>query len=208
MNSLAFFITCALLVSFSHAIASDYCVGDLSLPMGPAGYACKNPNNVTVDDFIFTGFRTGGPTNNIFKNNVNLAFANAYPGLNGLGISMGRLDFGVGGVIPMHTHRTSEVLILIKGKIVAGFIDTNDVAFYKTLEVGDVMVFPEGLLHFQANVGNEPALAFVSLSSPNPGIQVTSSSLFGGNLPAELVERTVLLDHSEVIKLRKIFSNA
>ncbi|KAK9664936.1 hypothetical protein RND81_14G078400 [Saponaria officinalis] len=207
MNNLAFFITFSLLASLSRAIVSDYCVGDLNLPMGPAGYACKNPNNVTVDDFIFTGFRVGGPTNNIFKNNANLAFANAYPGLNGLGISLGRLDFAVGGVIPLHTHRTSEVLILIKGRIIAGFIDINNMAYYKTLEVGDVMIFPEGLLHFQVNIGKKPALAFVSLNSANPGFQVTSSALFAGNLPAELVEKTVLLDHAQVIKLRKLFGN-
>ncbi|KAK9705560.1 hypothetical protein RND81_07G066400 [Saponaria officinalis] len=163
MNNIAIFITCSLLASLSHAIVSDYCVGDLNLPLGPAGYACKNPSNVTVDDFIFTGFRVGGPTNNIFKNNANLASANTYPGLNGLGISIGRLDFAVGGVIPSPTYSS------------------------------DVRV----------NIGKKPALAFVSLNSANPGFQVTCCALFAGNLPAELVEKTVLLDHAQVIKLRK-----
>ncbi|XP_074267689.1 germin-like protein subfamily 3 member 3 [Silene latifolia] len=208
MNNLAFFITCSLIASISHAIVSDFCVGDINLPMGPSGYACKNPSNVTLDDFIFTGFRVGGPTNNGFKNNVHLAFADAYPGLNGLGISIARLDLAVGGSIPMHTHRSSEVIILVKGTIIAGFIDNDNVAYYKTLEVGDVMIFPQGLLHFQVNVGKGPALAFVSLNSANPGLQVTSTALFAGNLPAEIVEKTTLIDHSQVLKLRKMFGNS
>ncbi|XP_074273605.1 auxin-binding protein ABP19b-like [Silene latifolia] len=208
MNSnLAFFLTCALLISLSEArLAVDFCVADPNLPTGPEGRACKNPSNVTVYDFIYTGFRTPGQTSIIFNNNIDVAFVDTFPGLNGLGLSMVRLDFGVNGVIPMHSHpRASEVLILAKGSIIAGFIDTNDVAYYKKLQVGDVIILPQGLLHFQVNVGKSPALAFVSFNNANPGIQFTSTSLFAGNLPAKLVEKTTLIDHDQVIKLRKVF---
>jgi len=208
MRVFALLFTFSLLVSLSYAIELDFCVGDPSLPRGPSGYSCKDPSNVTVDDFIYTGFRVGGPTTNTFKNNVNLAFSDAYPALNGLGISMARLDFGVGGAIPIHTHRTSEVLILVKGSIIAGFIDTNNTAYYKTLQVGDVMIFPENMLHFQVNVGDTPALAFVSLNGANPAIQMVSFSLFAGNLPAELAEQTMLMSHKEVMRLKKIFGTA
>ncbi|XP_074271861.1 auxin-binding protein ABP19b-like [Silene latifolia] len=210
MNSnLAFFLTCALLISLSEALVVDFCVTDPDLPTGPEGNACKNPSNVTVDDFIYTGFRTPGQTSVIFNNSIDGAFVDTFPGLNGLGLSMARLDFGVNGVIPMHSHpRASEVLILAKGSIIAGFIDTNDVAYYKKLQVGDVIIFPQGLLHFQVNVGESLALAFVSLNNANPGIQITSTSLFAGNLPAKLVEKTTLLDHDQVIKLRKAFGKS
>lgn len=205
MESLLVFLILSLVASFSHAVQHDFCVGDLSRPMGPEGYACKDPATVTSDDFVYTGFRGEKPTTNIFRNHLTLAFANAYPALNGLGIALARLDFAVGGVIPAHSHRTSEVLIVAKGTIIAGFIDTNNTAYYKKLEVGDVMMFPQAMLHFQVNVGKTPALAFVSLNGANPGLQITSSSLFEGNLPGEIAEQISLLSHQEVTRMKKLF---
>uniref|UniRef100_A0A803N5D4 Germin-like protein n=1 Tax=Chenopodium quinoa TaxID=63459 RepID=A0A803N5D4_CHEQI len=143
--------------------------------MGPEGYACKDPATVTSDDFVYTGYR------------------------------FGEVRLCSGGVIPAHSHRTSEVLIVAKGTIIAGFIDTNNTAYYKKLEVSDVMMFPQAMLHFQVNVGKTPALAFVSLNGANPGLQITSSSLFEGNLPGEIAEQISLLSHQEVTRMKKLF---
>ncbi|CAO2817520.1 unnamed protein product [Amaranthus hypochondriacus] len=208
MKTLSILILFFLVASITHAIELDFCVGDVSLPRGPAGYACKDPAKITTDDFVYTGFRGEKPTTNIFKNHLTLAFSNAYPALNGLGLSLARLDFAVGGVIPVHSHRTSEVLILAQGSIIAGFIDTNNTAYYKKLEVGDVMIFPEAMLHFQINVGKTPALAFVALNSANPALQITSSSLFAGNLPSELAQQMTLLSSDEVMRMKKMFATS
>ncbi|KMS96209.1 hypothetical protein BVRB_001190 [Beta vulgaris subsp. vulgaris] len=208
MNNLLVFFIFSFLALLSHAIELDFCVGDLSLPRGPEGYACKNPATITTDDFVYTGFRGEKATTNIFRNNVTLASASAYPALNGLGISMGRLEFGVGGVIPLHSHRTSEVIIVIRGTIIAGFIDTNNRAYYKRLKVGDVMIFPQAMLHFQVNVGRTSATAFVSLNGANPGFQLTTPSLFAGNLPAQIAEQITLLSHNEVMRLKRAFGTA
>ncbi|XP_021859382.2 germin-like protein 8-14 [Spinacia oleracea] len=121
---------------------------------------------------------------------------------------MARLDFGVGGVIPLHSHRTSEVLLLAKGSIIAGFIDANNTAFYKRLQVGDVMVFPQAMLHFQINVGRSPATAFVSLNGANPALQLTTPSLCAGNLPANIAEQITLLSHEEVMRMKRMFGTA
>ena len=209
MNKLAFlsiFIT--LFVTLANAIELDFCVGDLSLPRGPEGYVCKDPSTVTTDDFVYTGFRGEKPTTSIFKNNVTLGFVDQFPALNGLGISMARLDIGVGGVIPVHSHRTSEIIILVKGTIIAGFIDTNNKAHYKRLEVGDVMIFPQAMLHFQINIGKALATAYVSLNGGNPGLQLTTPALFAGNLPAQIVEQITLLSHEEVMRMKKMFGTA
>ncbi|KAJ6854801.1 hypothetical protein NC651_039685 [Populus alba x Populus x berolinensis] len=40
----------------------------------------------------------------------------------------------------------------------------------KVLNPEDVFVFPVGLIHFQFNVGKTNAVAFVRLSSQNPGV--------------------------------------
>uniref|UniRef100_A0A803MG52 Germin-like protein n=1 Tax=Chenopodium quinoa TaxID=63459 RepID=A0A803MG52_CHEQI len=183
MNNLSYFFVLCLLATLSHAIELDFCVGD------PRFRGEKTPNNV-------------------FGNNVTLAFSDVFPAFNGLGISMARLDFAVGGVIPVHSHRTSEVLILVKGSIIAGFIDTNNTAYYKRLEVGDVMVFPQAMLHFQINVGKTPATAFVSLNGANPALQLTPTALFAGNLPADIAQKITLVSQKEVMQMKRIFGTA
>ena len=67
------------------------------------------------------------------------------------------------------------------------------------------MIFPQAMLHFQVNVGKIPALAFVALNSANPGLQITTSSLFDGNLPTELAEQITLLSHQEVMRMKTLF---
>ncbi|KAL9224662.1 hypothetical protein vseg_000678 [Gypsophila vaccaria] len=184
----------------------DFCVADLSYPVTPAGYPCQNPANITVDDFVFTELNVpADTTTNVFKLGATFAVDTTFPGLNGLGLSMVRLDIGVGGVVPIHTHRVSELILVIDGPILAGFIAEDNTAYYKTLYKGDIMVFPQGMLHFQVNVGDSPALAFVSLNSPNPGFQFTTTSLAANDLPTDVIEKITLLDAQQVKNLKKIF---
>lgn len=194
-----------LLLFTSEAAIQDFCVGDLSGPESPAGYSCKSPAKVTVNDFAYSGLAAAGNTSGLIKAAVTPAFAAQFPGLNGLGVSMARLDLAVGGVIPMHTHPGgSEVLLVIDGNICAGFISSANTVYFKTLVKGDIMVFPRGLLHFQVNSGKVPALAFVSFSSPSPGLQITDYALFGNDLPTELVHATTFLDIPQIKKLKGI----
>ncbi|KAK9697354.1 hypothetical protein RND81_08G032000 [Saponaria officinalis] len=207
MSSIIILLSLLILFRLSSATSVvDFCVADLGYPVGPAGYPCKNPANVSVDDFVYSGLGVKGDTSNIFNLGLTTAFHTEFPALNGLGISMARLDIGVGGVVPIHTHRASELIMVIDGPILAGFIAEDDTAYFKTLNKGDIMIFPQNLLHFQVNVDKNPALAFVSLDSPNPGFQVTSTSLFANNLPTDVISKITLLDAKQVKKLKKIFS--
>ncbi|KDP33908.1 hypothetical protein JCGZ_07479 [Jatropha curcas] len=201
---LAIFIVFSLLSS-SYASVQDFCVGDLSGPEGPAGFSCKKAASVTVKDFVYSGLGVAGNTTNIIKAAVTPAFAAQFPGVNGLGISMARLDLAPGGVIPFHTHPgASEVLVVIQGTICAGFVSSANKVFFQTLKKGDIMVFPQGLLHFQINGGGSPALAFVSFSSPFPGLQILDYALFGNDLPSDIIEMTTFLDAAQVKKLKGV----
>ncbi|XP_043704309.1 auxin-binding protein ABP19a-like [Telopea speciosissima] len=189
----------------SHGAVQDFCVADFTAPEGPAGYSCKMPAKVTVDDFVYS-LGMPGNTSNIIKAAVTPAFATQFPGVNGLGISMARLDLAVDGVIPFHTHPgASEVLVVVQGTICAGFVSSSaNTVYLKTLKKGDIMVFPQGLLHFQVNGGGNTAIAFVSFSSPIPGLQITDFALFANDLPSELVEKTTFLDDAQVKKLKGV----
>ncbi|TQD72128.1 hypothetical protein C1H46_042327 [Malus baccata] len=50
---------------------------------------------VKVDDFVFSGLDIAGNTTNIIKVAVTPAFVAQFPGINGLGISLTRLDLGL-----------------------------------------------------------------------------------------------------------------
>ncbi|KAJ4822848.1 Auxin-binding protein ABP19a, partial [Turnera subulata] len=160
MQAIPIFLILSLLLSSSYAAVQDFCVGDLSSPDTPSGYTCKK--KVTVSDFVYSGLGAAGNTSNIIKAAVTPAFADQFPGVNGLDISLARLDLAPGGVVPLHTHPGgSEVLIVAQGTICAGFISSANAVYFKNLNKGDIMVFPKGLLHFQINSGGSPALAFV-----------------------------------------------
>ncbi|KNA11096.1 hypothetical protein SOVF_138320 [Spinacia oleracea] len=194
------------MVSFTSATSViDFCVADFNFPVTPAGYPCRNPANLTVDDFVFSGLSVAGNTSNIFNVGVTAAFDLTFPALNGLGISLARLDIGVGGVVPIHSHRVSEVILMIEGTIIAGFIGSDNTAYYKTLNKGDIMIFPHTLLHFQVNVGDAPALAFVSLNSANPGFQFITTSIGANDLPTEIVQRITLFDAAQVRRVKRLF---
>ncbi|KAL0374559.1 UNVERIFIED_CONTAM: Auxin-binding protein ABP20 [Sesamum radiatum] len=96
-----FFFFSLLLAASSNALVQDFCVADLSLPAGPAGYPCKKAASVTADAFAFHGLATAGNTSNIISAFVTPAFDAQFP-VNGLGVSIARLDLAVGGVIPPH----------------------------------------------------------------------------------------------------------
>ncbi|KAJ4717796.1 putative Auxin-binding protein ABP19a [Melia azedarach] len=194
----------ALLLS-SSANAGDFCVANLKGEEGPAGFPCKPAAKVTAEDFAFSGLRMAGNTSNIIKAAVTPSFVAQFPGVNGLGLSLARLDLAPGGVIPMHTHpAASEIIFVLKGKITAGFISSANNVYFKTLKKGEVMVFPQGLLHFQINAGKYGSLAVVSFNSPDPGLQILDFALFGNNLPSELVEQTTFLDDAQVKKLKGV----
>lgn len=200
------FLFFALLSASSNAMVNDFCVADLKLPDSPAGYPCVPPAKVTANDFAFSGLGVAGNTTDLIKAAVTPAFVAQFPGLNGLGLSMARLDLAAGGVIPMHTHpAASEILLVLQGCITAGFISSSaNNVYVKTLQKGDIMVFPQGLLHFQVNSGKNGALGFVSFNSPNPGLQITDFALFANNLPSQLVEKTTFLDDATVKKLKGV----
>ncbi|MCL7038734.1 hypothetical protein MKW94_008503 [Papaver nudicaule] len=191
---------------FSYCSAADFCVGDIKSALTPSGYPCKPAAKVTVDDFVFSGLGVAGNTTSIINAAVTPAFVEQFPGLNGLGISLARLDLAPGGVIPFHTHpAANEVLVVVQGSIVAGFVSSSaNKVYLKTLKKGDTMIFPKGLLHFQINARGINSIAIVSFSDPEPGLQITDFAFFANDLPTELVAKTTFLDPKTIKTLKGV----
>ncbi|KAK4490617.1 hypothetical protein RD792_001305 [Penstemon davidsonii] len=137
---------------------------------------------VVADDFYFSGLNKPGNTSNAVGSNVTTVNVNNLPGLNTLGISAVRVDYKPNGLNPPHTHpRATEILVVLEGTLFVGFVTSNpgNKLFTKYLNPGDVFVFPEGLIHFQLNVGKTNAIAFAGLSSQNPGVITIAKAVFG-----------------------------
>ncbi|CAN8239523.1 unnamed protein product [Cochlearia groenlandica] len=195
----------SLLFALTNASVQDFCVANLKRAETPAGYPCIRPIHVKATDFVFSGLGTPGNTTNIISAAVTPGFVAQFPGLNGLGLSTARLDLAPKGVIPMHTHPgASEVLYVLTGSITAGFVSSANAVFVQTLKPGQVMVFPQGLLHFQINAGKSSSSAVVTFNSASPGLQILDFALFANNLPTELVVGTTFLDAATVKKLKGV----
>ncbi|KAH9313346.1 hypothetical protein KI387_028381, partial [Taxus chinensis] len=87
-----------------------------------------------------------------------------------------------------------------KGKLLVGFVDTNNTLFSKILEKGDVFVFPKALPHFQENVGHQHAVAIAAFNSQFPGILTIANSLFAANppIPDSVLAKAFRITHNLV----------
>ncbi|XP_020586288.1 putative germin-like protein 2-1 [Phalaenopsis equestris] len=192
-------------------ILQDFCVADNSSTSFVNGNLCKNPSLVTADDFFYAGLARAGNTTNQLGSVVTPAFVQQFPGANTLGNSMARIDFAPYGVNPPHTHpRASEILTVLKGELIVGFVTSNPdyKLFTKIIHEGEMYVFPQGLVHFQINIGKNNAVALAALSSQNPGVVRVANAAFGSNpsiIPIVL-EKAFQLDENIVRMLQAKFS--
>lgn len=173
----------------------DFCVAvaDAQASVFVNGKICKDPKQVKAEDFFFQGLNKPGSTSNPLGSNVTRANVNKIPGLNTLGISLVRVDYAPYGLNPPHTHpRATEILVVMEGCLLVGFVTSNpgmnmkNRLFTKVLNPGDVFVFPEGLIHFQFNTGHSNAVAFAGQSSQNPGVVTIGNAVFGSDPPIDV----------------------
>ncbi|ERN01876.1 hypothetical protein AMTRI_Chr06g175400 [Amborella trichopoda] len=150
-------LTVFLYLIASHISASDpsplqdFCVADNYSKVFVNGKVCKDPKLATANDFFFAGLDKPGNTSNPLGSKVNPVNVMQISKLNTLGISLARIDFAPGGKNPPHTHpRGTEIITVLEGTLYVGFVTSNpeNRLISKTLNKGDVFVFPEGLIHF------------------------------------------------------------
>ncbi|KAL9244538.1 hypothetical protein vseg_018307 [Gypsophila vaccaria] len=193
----------------------DFCVGESDPTKGlfVNGLFCKDPTTVTLDDFIFRGILTPQSTSNAQGSKVTQVSATQLPGLNTLGISMARVDFAPFGLNPPHIHpRGTEVQTVLEGTLYVGFVTSNlatggNKFLTKVITKGDIVVFPQGLIHFEFNIGNTPAASLVSFSSQNAGVITIANATFGSEPPisVDVLSKAFQLDPKIIQYLQSTF---
>ncbi|XP_059317589.1 germin-like protein subfamily 1 member 7 [Lycium ferocissimum] len=203
--------------SFDPSPFQDFCIAasESKAAVFVNGKFCKDPKLATADDFFLAGLNVSGNPLPGLGSFVNLVDVNRLAGLNTLGISMVRADFAPYGLIPPHTHpRATELIVVTEGTLYVGFLapdTTNPLktrSFTKILSKGDVFVIPQGLIHFQYNVGHTNATVFAAFNSQNSGLIVVGSELFGSNPPLvdDVLSKAFQLDKKMVATLQGLFS--
>ncbi|KAK5786102.1 hypothetical protein PVK06_040729 [Gossypium arboreum] len=125
--------------------------------------------------------------------------------------SLVRIDYApYCGLNPPHTHpRATEILVIVEGTLSVGFVisNTDNRLFTKVLYPRDVFIFPEGMIHFQFNMGSTNAVAFFALNSQSPGVITIANAVFGSDptINPDVLAKAFQLDQNIVKQLQSRF---
>ncbi|KAJ0045586.1 hypothetical protein Pint_05322 [Pistacia integerrima] len=124
--------------------------------------------------------------------------------LDGQSVSCTFLQFPVGAINPLHTHsRSAELLLLLRGWLNVGFIDTNNKLYKQTLRAGDIFVFPKGLVHHQPNDDpKHPCATLSAFGSANAATVSVPLNVFTSGIDDNIIARAFITDVATVQKLR------
>ncbi|KAK7337637.1 hypothetical protein VNO77_18220 [Canavalia gladiata] len=202
-------VTLALVLTTATAsdpdLLQDICVADLASAVKVNGFSCKDASKVNALDFFSDILAKPGATNNTYGSRVTGANVEKIAGLNTLGVSLSRIDYAPGGLNPPHTHpRATEMVFVLEGQLDVGFITTANVLISKTINKGEIFVFPKGLVHFQKNNGKEPASVISAFNSQLPGTQSIALTLFTATppVPDNVLTKTFQVGTKEVEKIK------
>ncbi|OMO68329.1 Germin [Corchorus olitorius] len=118
-----------------------------------------------------------------------------FPALNGQGVSYAVLQFPSGSLNPLHRHPDSaELLFLLIGSLEVGFVDAKNILRIKTLQPGDLFMFPKGVVHYQFNNGEESAFAVSAFGSSNAGTITIPRSVFLTSIRDDIIAKSFKMD--------------
>lgn len=171
----------------------DFCVADPTQPTS-VGFNCKPVAEVTVKDFVFS------------LDQPIQALSPAFPGLNSLGGAISRFDIPAGEIVNPHSHpRATELFYVKEGTFYAGFVSLAGKIYDTVLKTEDVIIFPQGLVHFAYNLGNTTGTIIASFNSENPGTYFVAPTLFGSGIKEIVLEKAFQIDVETLKNIEKNF---
>ncbi|KAF8403324.1 hypothetical protein HHK36_011426 [Tetracentron sinense] len=164
------------------------------------------PNNKIVDGKLFTYTGMRGVFDNApetFK--VTKASMAEFPAVNGQSVSFAVLQYPAGAINPPHTHpRSAELLFLVEGSsLEVGFVDTSNKLYTQKLQVGDMFVFPKGLVHYQFNPDpKKPATAISAFGSASAGTVSVPGAIFTTGIEDDILAKAFKTDVATIKKIK------
>ncbi|XP_020168200.1 germin-like protein 9-3 [Aegilops tauschii subsp. strangulata] len=197
-------VVVALASAPSAAVAGDPDIlSDFIVPTSMIGMP---PMNITGHFFTYTGFRNitmPMPMPGAQNFTVTKATMMEFPALNGQSVAYAMLKFPSESVNPPHTHpRAAELLLVLDGALSVGFVDTAGKLYTQDLAAGDMFVFPKGLVHYQSNPGQSPAVALSAFGSSAPGTVSVPVTVFGTGVDEAVLAKSFKTDLPTVQKLK------
>ena len=130
------------------------------------------------------------------------------PTLAGLGVSFTHFTVEPCGINAPHVHpRGTELLFVVKAEFLrTAFVEENgatvdgSAVVRNDIKTGQVVVFPQGLIHYQQNLGCTTAEYISALSSEDAGTVTLATRLF--QLPEEGLAGTLGESDAGVMRLR------
>ncbi|KAJ1285023.1 hypothetical protein BS78_03G248900 [Paspalum vaginatum] len=189
----------------------DICVADMETATAAPvdGFPCKPLSAVSDADFFSRAIAAAASTSNPFRVNSTRATVSTFPGLNTLGVSVTRVDMAPGGLNPPHSHpRASELVLVLRGKVLVGFTTSANQLFSKVVGPNELFVVPRGLQHFQLNAGTGDAVFVAMFDSQSPGVVTPTFAMFATQppMPMEVLTKTFLMGEDEVSAMKSKFA--
>jgi oxalate decarboxylase/phosphoglucose isomerase-like protein (cupin superfamily) len=134
--------------------------------------------SISPRDFIFDLDASTGSTNT--GGTVQPADEETWPSLISEGLAFSLFRLRPCGMNQPHNHpRASEIQYVIKGSnVTVSFVEENGGrVITNVIDTGKVSLFPQGLIHFQQNLGCEEAILLSALNAENPGVLTISPQL-------------------------------
>ncbi|KAL5721219.1 hypothetical protein ACHQM5_013806 [Ranunculus cassubicifolius] len=161
--------------------------------------------NSSVDGSFFTNTALRGvldaasPT---FK--VTKASLAEFPALNGQSVSMAVLQYPAVSINPPHSHpRASELLLVVQGTLEVGLVDTTNKLYNQTLQVGDMFIFPKGLVHYQYNAHPTAAATAISaFGSASAGTVSVPTAVFATGIDDGILANAFKTDAATIQKIK------
>ncbi|KAK6926565.1 Cupin 1 [Dillenia turbinata] len=165
-------------------------------------------NSVDGTFFAFNGLRYIFDSDTPATFNVSKASMKEFPALNGQSVSYAVLRYPSGSVNPTHTHpRASELLFVVEGSLEVGFVDTTNKLYTRSLQLGDMFIFPKGLVHYQYNAdAKNPATALSAFGSASAGTVSLPATLFNTSIDDTILATAFKTDVATIQTLKAGFA--
>ncbi|XP_060168838.1 germin-like protein 9-3 [Lycium barbarum] len=193
LKSVLFFVAVFSICLMAQASDPDI-LSDFIVPVGSA-----------IDGNLFTFNGTRGIFGSVIeKFKVTKASKAEFPVLDGQSVSLAVLQYPGGGVNPPHTHpRAAELLFVVQGSLEVGVVDTTNKLYTQTLQVGDLFVFPKGLVHYQYNSDwNKSATAVSAFGSAIAGTVSLPTTLFDTGIDDQILAKSFKSDIATIQKIK------